>query len=155
MFETLQPQLVRMLNPGLAWRVDPFEVLRRGMATEAPVRERMPQERLFRPPVTVWEDDAAYHIELDVPGVSEGDISLSYESGVLTIGFERKMPEVPGLRMNERVFGRFERALQLPEDIDADRIDAELANGVLHVTVPKHASAQSIRVKVRRSNGNA
>ncbi len=155
MLETLQPQLVRMLNPNLTWVVDPFELMRRGVAAQRPpVSERPPQERVWRMPVTVWEDEKAYHIELDVPGVSEEDIKLAYESGVLTIGFERKAPEVPGLRMNERIFGRFERALQLPEDIDPDAIDAELGNGVLHVTVPKHASAQSIKVKVRRSNGN-
>lgn len=154
MFETLQPQLVRMLNPGLTWRLDPFELMRREASMQpAAVPERAPQERVWRMPVTVWEDEQAYHIELDVPGVSEEDIKLAYESGVLTIGFERKAPEVPNLRMNERIFGRFERALQLPEDIDPDGIDAELGNGVLHVTVPKHASAQSIKVKVRRSNG--
>lgn len=100
-------------------------------------------------PASVWEDETSYHVELDVPGVSREDIDLTLDKGELEIVAERKRPE--GERKGwheERGYGKVTRTLALPETIDPDSIQAELSDGVLHVTVAKSPAAQPRRIDV-------
>lgn len=100
-------------------------------------------------PASAWEDDSAYHVELDVPGVAREDIGLTFEKGVLQIDVERKKAaeERKGLR-DERFYGKTTRRLALPETIDPESIKAELANGVLHVSVAKVPEVQPKRIEI-------
>ena len=94
--------------------------------------------RGIRAPLSVWEADDAYHVELDVPGVSKDEIELTFDKGTLQIVADRKEPtdKRKGLH-EERVYGKVTRSLNLSEAVDPDSIAAELTNGVLHVTVAK------------------
>jgi HSP20 family protein len=100
-------------------------------------------------PYSMWEDENQVHIEVDLPGVELKDLEVSIHDDVLTIKAERRVEENRKFRSNGRRFGRFERSLQLPESIDAGAVDAQLANGVLHLTLPKRPEARITRVNVR------
>ena len=105
--------------------------------------------RGIRAPLSVWEADDAYHVELDLPGVSKEDIEVTFEKGVLVIVANRKAPddERKGLH-EERVYGKVTRSLTLSESVDADSIAAALTEGVLHVTVAKVPEVQPKRIDI-------
>lgn len=105
--------------------------------------------RGVRAPLSVWETDEAYHVELDVPGVGKSDIELTFEDGTLQIVAERKEPEEDrnGLH-EERVYGTVNRSLSLSESVDPDSIAAELTNGLLHVTVAKVPAVQPKKIDI-------
>ncbi len=98
----------------------------------------------------VWEDGSRYYVELDVPGVAREDIGLTFEKGVLQIDIERKQAEEEqkGLH-DERYYGKTTRKLGLPETIDPESISAELANGVLTVSIAKVPEAQPKRIDIK------
>lgn len=97
----------------------------------------------------VWEDDTAYHVELDVPGVSREGIELTFEKGVLQIDIQRKRSEEERKGLSdERYYGKASRRLTLPETIDPESIAAELKDGVLHVTVNKVPEVQPKRIEI-------
>ena len=104
----------------------------------------------FLVPASVWEDQGAYHVELDVPGVTRDHVELTYEKGTLRVTTERPAPAEPrnGL-VDERRYGKVTRTVTLPESIDPESIAAELTNGVLHVTVSKKPEAQPKRIEIK------
>ena len=100
-------------------------------------------------------DDEAYRIKLELPGVSEDDIDLTVDGGVLTVKGEKRIErEEKGETwyVTERQVGRFVRSFRLPEDADADKVDAVLKDGVLSVTLPRRApkAEGSKRVSISR-----
>ncbi len=109
-----------------------------------------PGVQAFYVPASVWEDEASYHVELDVPGVTRENVELTFEKGTLRITTERPAPEDTrtGL-VDERRYGKVTRTVTLPESIDPESINAELTNGVLHVTVQKKPEAQPKRIEIK------
>lgn len=105
--------------------------------------------RGVRAPLSVWEADDAYHVELDVPGVSKDGIELTFEKGTLQIVAERKQPEDERKGLHEeRTYGKVTRSLTLSESVDAESITAELNDGVLHVTVAKVPEVQPRKIDI-------
>jgi HSP20 family protein len=105
--------------------------------------------RSVRAPLSVWEADDAYHVELDVPGVAKDDIELTFEKGTLQIVAERKESETERKGLHEeRVYGTVTRSLNLSEAVDPDSIQAELSDGVLHVTVAKVPEVQPKKIDI-------
>ena len=96
------------------------------------------------------EEDAFLTVE--VPGLSESDLDLSVQGDLLTlhgiVGSPEKTSEHTYLR-RERAHGRFYRQIQLPYEIDADRIDAQLDSGILHVRLPRAESDRPRKIEVR------
>jgi HSP20 family protein len=100
----------------------------------------------FMPVVNTREDDKAYYIEIDLPGVKKEDISVDISDGVLTVSGERKYKnevKEENYYKIESSFGKFERSFRLPEDLDADAIDAKSEDGVLEITLPKKKKEES------------
>ncbi len=94
----------------------------------------------FSPSVNTREGEFAYHIEVDLPGVKKEDIHVDLKDDVLTISGERKTKE----EINEKdyykmesSYGKFQRNFTLPENADAENINANAENGVLEVVIPK------------------
>ena len=101
-------------------------------------------------PVTLWEDNDSVFLDIEVPGVAKESIEVTVHNGVLRITGERNRPtEDRNYRINERVYGTFHRTVNLPEDIDTDRIDARLCEGVLQMVLSKRPEAQPKRITVR------
>jgi HSP20 family protein len=103
-------------------------------------------------PVSIWEAENTFHVEVDAPGVTREDVEITFDKGTLQISLERKAPE--GERTNwhsERGYGKVSRSFSLPETVDPNTITAELTNGVLHVTITKLPEAQPKKIDVKVS----
>ena len=100
----------------------------------------------YRPQIDVSGDDNCYQISLDVPGLSEDQLSLELRDDVLTIKGhkeERKESRDRQYYRVERSYGSFQRTLALPDDADADEIRASLDRGVLRLDIPRRSGTAS------------
>ncbi|WP_288941196.1 Hsp20/alpha crystallin family protein [uncultured Roseovarius sp.] len=100
--------------------------------------------------------DNAYHITLELPGVTEGDIDVSVHDGVVTVKGEKTQErEEKGDTwfFSERQYGAFSRTFRLPADADGDRLEAHLKDGVLSLSVPKRTEATGEAKKVAIKRG--
>lgn len=111
-------------------------------------RARLPRRRRllgpWAPTSDVVETDNAYVITAELPGVSDSDVEISVDDGVLTLEGSRRQEathEDERHHQRERSFGNFRRRFPLPADVAADRITAGVAYGVLKVTLPKAVGA--------------
>jgi len=108
------------------------------------------QSQAWYAPARMWEGEEHFHIEVDMPGVTNDDIELTFEKGVLRIAAERKpADEKRKYWHQERRYGRIERLVQLPETVDPESIEAELKSGVLLVTLAKKPEAQPKKISVK------
>ena len=101
-------------------------------------------------------DDAAYRIAVELPGVEEGDIHLSVEDGVVLLkGEKRTEREEKGETwyFSERQYGSFSRSFRLPPDAHGEKVDAQLKDGVLTITIPKVAPKKQETAKVEIRKG--
>jgi HSP20 family protein len=102
------------------------------------------------PAVNIEEQDDAYVIEAELPGVRREDVDIEIVGNELTISGEFKERERAGvLRRRTRRVGRFEFRVALPEGVDPDAVDAELDHGVLTVRVPKAQRAARRQIEVK------
>jgi len=98
------------------------------------------------PSLEVAEADDALTVVAEVPGLEEKDVEVLLEDDVLTIrGEKRSETEDRERRFSERFYGRFERRIPLPFEVEEDNVQASFANGVLTVNLPKSSKAQSRR----------
>jgi HSP20 family molecular chaperone IbpA len=101
-------------------------------------------------PITVWDDSEHVSIEADLPGLQPDHVDVRIEDDSLKIVAERPAPERAGqAQHDERAFGRFERVLGLGKHIDRSKVDAQLRDGVLSITLHKRPEAQTQKVNVR------
>jgi HSP20 family protein len=97
-----------------------------------------------------WEDGGHVYLELEMPGVKTGDLELVAHEGKLTIKGKKSATEGDRkYRHNNRRYGQFERAIVLPETVDAENVTAELRDGVLYITLAKLPKAQPKRITVQ------
>jgi HSP20 family protein len=104
------------------------------------------------PALNVWEEDNTFHVEAELPGLELKDVELFVIGGnQLRIKAERKPPEVEKANWlrNERGFGSFVRLIDLPANVDAEKVKAGLEQGVLHVQLPKHESARPRKIEIK------
>ena len=104
------------------------------------------------PTVNVWEDDNNVYTEAELPGLTQDQLQIFVSEGnLLSIQGERKPCETAkGVwHRQERGFGKFNRGLQLPVSVDADKVQAKFEHGVLLVTLPKSAAAKPRRITVQ------
>ena len=104
------------------------------------------------PALNVWEDADAFHVEAEVPGLTQDkvQVAVTHKTQLLIQG-ERQAEEPSEGRWHrrERGFGRFQRVLELPTPVDADRVEAKLDNGLLQLTLPKSEEARPRRIAVK------
>ncbi|KPH06151.1 HSP20 family protein [Rhizobium leguminosarum] len=96
--------------------------------------------------VDIAETDKEVKVSAELPGTDDADIDVKVSDGALIISSEKKTDreiDENGYILRERGFGRVERVLPLPDGIDADAAKASFKTGVLTVTIPKVAEAQS------------
>ena len=95
------------------------------------------------PSLEVSRTDKEVRITAEVPGVTEKDVELLVEDGVLTLRGEKKSEtEDKDRGYSERCYGRFERRIALPAGVDEENARAEFRDGVLTVTLPRSAEAE-------------
>jgi HSP20 family protein len=141
-----------------SWQIQsPFEELELMRRQMDQLFRSVPEKRLERdaagvfPAINLSEDSNNFFIRAELPGVSAEDINIQAVKNSLTISGERKFEEEDSeakYHRREREAGKFSRALTIPGDIDADKVQAKLRNGLLTLTVPKAEKAKPKQISV-------
>lgn len=98
------------------------------------------------PSVEVSDNDREVRISAEIPGMSEKDVELTLDDGVLSIRGEKKSQNEDKDRgYSERWYGRFERRIALPAGVEEEKAEASFRDGVLTVTLPKSPEVASRR----------
>lgn len=106
----------------------------------------------YTPLVDIVETGDAFIFQADLPGVRGEDLDIQFDNGTLTIDAKVRPRRQGGSYLwREYGVGHFHRSFSLSSPIDVDRIKAELANGELTLTVPKHESARPRKIEVKTS----
>lgn len=139
-FEGLRREIDRLFDDfhPFGWRFPEIPALRRAAWQIAPA-------------IDLVEKDKEYEITAELPGIDEKDIELKLSNRMLTIRGEKSEEteeHEKDYHLSERRFGSFERSLQLPEGVDAEKIEARFAKGVLTVKLPKSDEAQRTEKKI-------
>jgi len=111
----------------------------------------MMRGEMWTPSVNCFTRKGNYVIQADLPGIDPKDIDVSVVGNTLTIKGERKTEwkeEKEGEFFHESSYGLFERTLQVPEGVEADKVHATYKNGVLELTMPAGKAALPKKVKV-------
>ncbi|MDD8017466.1 MAG: Hsp20/alpha crystallin family protein [Bacteroidota bacterium] len=108
----------------------------------------------WSPAVDVVENDEAYVLKAEIPGMNKDDVKITLENNVLTIRGEKKNEnekEEGNFHRVERSYGMFERSFTIPGSIKVNDIDAQYNNGILTMTLPKaeESKPKMIEVKVK------
>jgi HSP20 family protein len=103
-----------------------------------------------QPPVNVWEQDDALKVEMELPGVKSEQLDISVAGDDLSIKVNRPDVAQEGVTYHrrERPVGSLSRIVRLPAQVDADRVEADLRDGVLTITLPKAESAKPRKINV-------
>ncbi|HEY3006650.1 MAG TPA: Hsp20/alpha crystallin family protein [Micromonosporaceae bacterium] len=105
---------------------------------------------MWVPAADLEETDDAYVLELDVPGVKKEDVNIELRDNEVRVTGEIKEKERSGvLRRQTRRVGQFEYVVSLPGDIDPDKVEASLHDGVLMVRLGKAAASQPRQIEVK------
>ena len=103
------------------------------------------------PALNTWEDEQNVYVEAELPGLELDSLEIYVHGGnQLSLKGQRKEPV--GLQgvwhRRERGYGPFSRVFELPYDVEADKVQAELKNGVLLLTLPKREEVKPRRIEV-------
>jgi HSP20 family protein len=145
---TREPQVL----PATAASLEPFRLMRDFLRWD-PLRDYDlgAPAAAFMPSFDVKESPDAYQLKADLPGILEADLEISLESNRLTVAGKREAETTKdGERWHlaERSNGSFSRTFTLPEDVDSEKVVAELRNGVLTLMVPKRPEVRPKKISV-------
>lgn len=112
-----------------------------------------PGSTILRPKVDLSATESAYLLSVEIPGVSEKEVSVEVRAGAMIIKGEKKQEKEEKTQdyyRIERSYGAFQRVLSLPEDVDQEGIKAEFKNGVLSITMPRRplAKGETKQIKI-------
>jgi len=106
------------------------------------------------PPVNMWVGDDSVVVTAEVPGVRPDDLDLTVHEDVLTLRGQRAIapePDSAAWHRRERGFGPFVRQVRLPYRVDADKVQARFANGVLEIEMKRPEAERPRRIEIRGS----
>jgi HSP20 family protein len=136
----------------LLTKFDPFKEFEKRFMLSLPQDREASNLSSFSPLVNTREDDKAYYIHADLPGVAKEDISIDVKDNVISISGERKykneVKEKDFYKM-ESFYGKFQRSFTLPDGVDANKIDASCENGVLNVSIPKCEPKECKKIAIK------
>lgn len=103
------------------------------------------------PAVDITEDDSAYKVSAELPGMSEKEIEVVLSGDALTLKGEKraeKEQKEENFYLSERSYGSFQRSFYVPDGVDRNKIAADFSKGVLTITMPKTAKAVAEQKKI-------
>jgi len=105
-------------------------------------------------PMDAYRQGDNFYVHFDLPGINADSISLTVEQNVLTVRAERAPVKADGAEplVAERPYGTFTRQVFLGETLDADKIAADYAAGVLTLTIPVHEAAKPRNIQITSSD---
>lgn len=131
-----------------------FEDFGRGLHSPRSVREGVTSRAVLTPSVDISETDKVLEVSVELPGVDEKDIDVTFSDNVLTIKGEKKTESEESQKdyhLVERTYGSFQRRMRVPFEIQSENVQADFDKGVLKVTLPKppeiEAQARKIAIK--------
>ena len=104
------------------------------------------------PMMNIFDTNEEIVLVAELPGVRKEDIHLTIDNGLLTISGERKMAATPDKAQwlrNEIRTGNFSRVIELPRQVNAEKISAELSNAILRVVLPMAEEAKPREVRIK------
>ena len=110
------------------------------------------EEGEFLPSIDLAEKDNELVVKCEVPGMDPKDINISLSDGVLTIRGEKKQEreeKEADYHLVERSYGSFSRSIQLPKQVQSEKISASYKNGILKITLPKSEEAKKKEIKIK------
>jgi len=114
--------------------------------------EHIRQRKVYMPRADIFETPDAIVVLADMPGVDDTCVDITLENGVLAIYgrvCDQQVPEGAKLAYSEYDIGDYERAFTLSNEIDQNRIEAYMKNGVLRLTLPKAGPAKAHKIPVK------
>ncbi|MFJ5533380.1 Hsp20/alpha crystallin family protein [Streptomyces sp. NPDC093261] len=109
----------------------------------------------WAPLADVTESDDAFHVEIELPGVKSKDVNVEANGQELVVTGEIREKERKGvLRRSTRRTGAFEYRLQLPGEVDTDKITADMKDGILTITVPKAEVVKPRHIEISEASGS-
>ncbi len=116
--------------------------------------ERTRTRRVYMPRVDIFETGDAVVLLADMPGVREADVDITLEKNVLTIVGYVESGEAEGysLAYSEYGEGDYERTFALSDEVDRNRIEAVMKNGVLRLTLPKAEEVKTRKIAVKSAS---
>jgi HSP20 family protein len=106
----------------------------------------------FTPALDIYEEEGTYHLKAELPGISKDDISIDVDGNLVTVSGKKESEreeEGKSYYVRESSYGSFSRSFQLPYDVDEDKVDATLKDGVLDVVMPPKESAKRKKIEVK------
>ena len=104
------------------------------------------------PPLNITQDDDNFYVRAEIPGIKPAELSISALRNRVSISGRREIPgenERVSYHRKERSEGAFNRAVTLPMEVDAERVDARYADGILTLTLPKAEQAKPRQIAIR------
>ncbi len=108
--------------------------------------------RMFVPSLDITEDESHYHVHVALPGMNKDDINVDLQDRRLTITGERKEEKEEKEtkhHLTETRYGKFERSVMLPDNIDQNKIDARFEDGVLKLDIEKKEKQVNKQIKIK------
>ncbi len=103
------------------------------------------------PPVNLWLGENSVVVTAELPGATADDVDITLNQNVLTLRGERK-PEIEqdaNWHRRERTYGRFSRAVQLPFQVDPERVQARFNNGILEIELVRPENDRPKKIAIR------
>jgi HSP20 family protein len=110
-----------------------------------------PEAGVF-PPMNITQDDESFYLRAEIPGIRPAELSISALRNRVSISGKREIPrehDRVSYHRKERPEGAFNRTVTLPTEVDAERVDARYADGILTLTLPKAEQAKPRQIAVR------
>jgi HSP20 family molecular chaperone IbpA len=130
---------------------EPSQAIEKPVAPSPGEMERTRERMVFIPRTDIHEQDEALVLVADMPGVDENTVAINVERRVLTV-IGRVAPEQVAnhrLAYSEYETGDFERSFTLAEEVDVEKIEATVKNGVLRLVLPKAEAAKPKKIAVK------
>ncbi len=108
-------------------------------------------EKIFAPPVDLYETDSEVVLKAELPGLKKEDIEVTIKDNTVYLRAERKEErdeKTEGVHRVERFYGRIERVIPLPADVKADKAKAQYKDGVLELRIPKQKVSKEAKVQI-------
>ena len=104
------------------------------------------------PPINITQDDENFYLRAEIPGIKPAELSISALRNRVSISGKREIPrehERVSYHRKERPEGAFNRVVTLPTEVDAERVDARYADGILTLKLPKAEQAKPRQISVK------
>jgi HSP20 family protein len=159
---SLAPATRSRRTPAVPSLMDPFRLMNSLLSDVVGTRpgDGGAGDLLAQPRMNIEDRDSEIRVTVELPGVTDGDVEVTLDDDMLIIAGEKRQEEEVddgGMRLVERTFGRFRRAIQLPFAPDPNQVDAQFRDGVLTISIPKNAEQQNRQrqIEVKRDSGQS